>query len=102
MIKKGDEWVINNEWCKHCGSVKKDKIYLIRRKNLYDCYGRPSRAKQEIYDYWCRWFENEGGWCSVRSYNSNVFTLCGCIDDPDLGRCYVEIYPTHNDVYVIE
>ena len=58
------------------GSI--DKPTFMFRKELYDCYDRPSRAKQSIFWAWKQYcldsfkdFYNFG----IESYNVSMFTL---------------------------
>lgn len=80
--------------------VKKpiEKPTSITRKFLYECYKKPSKAKESIYRYWSDYvfntfnhIENFG----VESYNCHMFTLGWATPD---GEFYVtktrqEFYP---------
>lgn len=70
-------------------------------RDLYDCYNKPSYAKQNIYECWKNWYydnfdyENRVGIITVHSYNSNIFTLTmGIIYNGKQYHLYIT--PSHN------
>ena len=80
--------------------VKKSKIELRPNfviRDLYECYKKPSIAKQSIYDDWLEWYKEENNnfilkHFSVNSYNVNMFTLiCDVysMNNEFLGRIYI-------------
>ena len=81
--------------------VSLSNSYFMR--GLYDCYDRPSEAKQYIYDKWYEWYRNDPRLTEfgVTSYNTFGFTL-GCVfqDDETGERGYIRITPTYNTIYM--
>ena len=64
----------------------------ISRRDVSDCYGRPSTTKLAIYNEWSNWFINNDGYCGVASYNCNFFTIHGYITDKETNKryyCYI-------------
>lgn len=58
--------------------------------SLYDCYERPSRTKENIYEAWRRWFHELDGELWVSSYNCNFFTISGYFKyNGDTYRAYI-------------
>lgn len=87
----------------HGFEVKKpiNAIPVISRRDLSDCYARPSVVKQAIYDNWSRWFV----YCNstqfgVRSYNTNMFTIEGIVEHEGT-TYYVYISKTREEIYPI-
>lgn len=77
-----------------------DTLYYSGR-NLYDCYNKPSYAKQKVYELWEDWYynnfdyDNRVGSLTVHSYNSNIFTLTmGIIYNGKQYHLYIT--PSHN------
>ena len=77
-----------------------DRLYYSGR-DLYDCYNKPSYAKQNIYEWWKNWYydnfdyENRIGNLTVHSYNCNMFTLTmGIIYNGKQYHLYIT--PSHN------
>ena len=77
----------------------KGTLYYSGR-DLYDCYNKPSYAKQGIYEWWKKWYnnfeyKNRVGIITVHSYNSNIFTLTmGIIYNGKQYHLYIT--PSHN------
>ena len=60
--------------------VKKpiEKITSVSRKSLYECYKKPSTAKESIYRYWRDYVFNTFSYVEnfgIESYNDQMFTL---------------------------
>lgn len=71
-------------------------------RGIHDVYGRPSATKVAIFEHWARWFIDNGGTVTVRSYNSNFFTLHGVVQDDETGNWYeCDITPSHNYCWLI-
>lgn len=99
-MKKNDIITINGETF-----VVKDftgEVSFVPEKALYNCYEKPSYRKQNIYNYWDKWFKECHSPCyGIRSYNCMMFTLSGIIHFDDLalhGIVYItktrqEFYP---------
>lgn len=78
-------------------------------RNLDECYAKPSIAKRNIWEYWCRYFReltNPVGSISlatthpfINSYNSHTFTI-GCDFIRNGTRYKALITPAHNYIYV--
>ena len=69
----------------------------ISRRDVSDCYGRPSLTKLAIFNEWSNWFLNNDGYCGVSSYNCNFFTIHGYVTDKETGkRYYCYITKAHN------
>lgn len=72
--------------------------YLKEYKTLYNCYDRPSYAKQKIYNYYFDLLKNN---CDdiisygVRSYNTFMITLHAEIIKNNI-KYYVMITPNYN------
>lgn len=84
--------------------VQKKTIYgrqYYSGRNLYDCYNKPSYAKQNIYNWWKNWYynnfdyENRVGILTVHSSNSMIFTLTMGIIYNDK-QYHLYITPSHN------
>ena len=71
---------------------------VLNLRDIYDCYERPSRYKVEIFEDWKRWFIQNGGNCTVNSYNCMMFTIFGYVTEQETGERY-ECYITkaHNN-----
>lgn len=71
-------------------------------RGIHDVYGRPSDTKVAIFESWARWFIDNEGTVTVRSYNSNFFTLHGVVRDAETGNWYeCDITPSHNYCWLI-
>jgi hypothetical protein len=64
---------------------------IIGFRDIYDCYGRPSATKVSIWHAWYNWFISNHGNCTIRSYNTNFFTIEGYVEDENgyLYYCYI-------------
>ena len=71
------------------------------RVTLTDCYKKPSETKKAIYESWKNWWidTSEVHNLSVRSYNSNIFTLEALYDDGNT-RGIIIITPTKREIYI--
>ena len=75
----------------------------ISRRDIDDCYERPSRYKLSIYNEWSNWFLNNDGYCGVGSYNCMMFTIQGYVTDKETGkRYYCYITKAHNKCIEVE
>ena len=71
-------------------------------RGMHDVYGRPSGTKVSIFESWARWFIDNAGTLTVRSYNCNFFTLHGVVRDAETGNWYeCDITPRHNYCWLI-
>ena len=78
-----------------------DLIGKTNTRTLYDCYNKPSEAKQAIYKKWIDWWLEtpEVHHIHIKSYNTNVFTLeCTYKNDDVIG--IINITPTKNEIYI--
>lgn len=87
--------------------VKSDDIEMAKRRvkknngiELRHCYGRYSRAKEEIYNEWLRWGvdNNVSRYFGISSYNCMMFTL-STILDCDVNNV-IYITPQHNNFII--
>ena len=81
------------------------KSNLAPRKDLFDCYGKPSHRKMDIYSDWLEWCLDTEGMSipTVASYNAFMFTIEATYTDPEtLNQYIIEITPAHNRVYPVE
>lgn len=72
---------------------------------VYDCYGRPSQAKVDIYETWRQWADNTPNvlYFEVSSYNTFQFTLSALYHDVDNEEWYqLDITSAHNTATYIE
>ena len=73
------------------------------RKQLRDCYIKPSPIKQDIWNNWLEWFWTapEVGELSITSYNGFQFTI-GAIyyDENDTPIGYIQITKAHNHLFL--
>ena len=71
------------------------------RITLDDCYKKPSETKKSIYKSWEDWWlhTEEVHNLSIRSFNSNIFTLEALYDDGNI-RGIIIITPTKNEIYI--
>ena len=64
----------------------------LTRRDIYDCYERPSRYKVDIFNDWRNWFIENDGYCTVSSYNCMMFTIAGYVTDKETNEryyCYI-------------
>ena len=75
------------------------------RRDLLECYEKPSKTKRAIFSKWCNWaFEcfPEIFGLSITSYNTFSFTLGAILyDSEDNLIGYIQITPNHNRLYLI-
>lgn len=78
--------------------TKETTAYVtIQNRSIWDCYERPSRIKESIYESWRNWFIENNGYCDVCSHNSNFFSMQGYVrnmETRDMYFCYIT--PAHN------
>ena len=69
------------------------------KRDIWDCYTRPSQRKENIFRGWADWFISKQSYdFTVASYNCNFFTIEGYfVDDNQL--YYARITPYHNYLY---
>lgn len=67
---------------------------------LHSAYNKPSTTKECIYKEWSHWAycEADATCFSIKSYNSNIFTLHGIVDDGE-HKYYVVITPSYNRAF---
>lgn len=71
-------------------------------RDIDDVYARPSTRKRVIFDNWLNWFVDNDGYCGIKSYNSNFFTIEGVVvDNETRKRYYCYITYAHNRAYEI-
>lgn len=82
--------------------AKVENLARYAGRSLYDCYEKPSTAKQEIYKEWLEWVWLNGVmYFGVQSYSSHMFTLQGLVEH--CGHTYIlHITPAHNYAYIID
>lgn len=82
--------------------VDKVTYHTFLRRDLWDCYGRPSTAKENIYREWSRWFTDLDSFdFTIPSYNSNFFTIEGYFTFESVDY-YTKITPSHNYLFMVE
>lgn len=84
---------------------KHASIENLQRYNgrwLTDCYTKPSKTKQEIFNDWLEWaYLNEVEYFGVSSYNVHRFSLQGLVEHG--GHKYIlHITSRYNKAYIIE
>ena len=82
--------------------LHKMACYTVNKvKSLDDCYQRPSRTKQDIYDTWLRWSNavTDLYTFDVDTYNTNVFTLSGVLEYAFGMIEVIHITPTKHILY---
>lgn len=79
-----------------------NKILCGSRKDLYDCYKKPSDIKQGIYEFWTDWYYELKSEnivlvepLSVQGANSNTFSLVGIVNI-DFEDYIIHITKCHN------
>ena len=76
--------------------------YGVARRTVDDCYERPSSYKRAIFEDWWQWFNKNGGYCGVASYNCMQFTIEGVVFDKDTQEeYYCYITKAHNKCWKI-
>lgn len=74
-------------------------------RTIYDCYDRPSHAKQSIYDSWLNWYtedtQDRVDYFGVSGYNCMSFSL-QAIYYGDYGIYLLSITKAHNTATLIE
>lgn len=67
------------ELCKNtCNVTYKSALKGCPTRSIYNCYGRPSATKTDIWESWCKWFDKHGFYnYGVLSYNCNFFSIRG-------------------------
>lgn len=70
---------------------------------LDSCYDRPSRYKEQIYDYWCNYFAGLGCVleCGITGYNCMQFSF-GAYFEYDGVEYYAHITKAYNRLYRVE
>lgn len=67
--------------------------------SVWDCYVRPSTAKETVWLHWRDWFnrfsEHPGDYIGVASFNTFMFTIAGKIVVDGI-EYHFKITPTHN------
>ena len=79
--------------------VNRQGVYrdLYPHRSIWDCYNRPSRTKEEIYEDWLKWaVDTDVESFGVCSYNCNFFTLTGLFYNNDDECYFLKITPCHN------
>ena len=78
------------------------QYYRTPRRNIYDCYVRPSQNKISVWGYCitkCR--EMKGCDITVLSFNNFYFTAAWCYTHPDTGVLMLHV-ETHANSYDME
>ena len=73
----------------------------LNMRDIYDVYARPSSAKVSIWKDWENWFRENDGWCTVRSFNCNFFSIEGYVRDVETRKMYFCVI-THTNHWCIE
>ena len=85
--------------------LKPINAYRFRKlsgRTLKECYTKPSATKQEIFNEWLKWSEENNVQCfGVCSYNTNIFTLDGLIKINDT-LYYLYITPSRKELYIVQ
>ena len=75
---------------------------MLTRRDIYDCYERPSQHKVAIFNEWRNWFVANNGYCTVSSYNCMMFTIAGYVTDINTNeRYYCYITKSYNKCWKI-
>lgn len=70
---------------------------LYAGRSVWDCYDRPSRTKEDIYNDWLKWaVDADVDSFGVSSYNCHLFTLSGIYHAPNGDSYFIRITPAHN------
>ena len=71
-------------------------------RTLYECYERPSKYKEAIYDDWCNYFAGLGCIleCGIVSYNCMQFTF-GAYFTYNAQKYYAYITKSYNRLYKV-
>lgn len=74
----------------------------INTRSIWDCYDKPSKIKEEIYEEWRNWFvrDCDSYLFGVCSYNGHFFTINGLITVNEK-TYYLVITRSHNRAYEI-
>ena len=90
--------------------IKKNVPTMKDKRELYECYGKPSNNKIRVYRYWLSKFYEmrmnddnlyDGVFHGVYGFNCHMFTLCfEMIKDSKLYEFYIT--PSHNYVAIHE
>ena len=75
-------------------------------RDIWDCYERPSRSKENIYEKWLKWYsdapENALDMFGVSSYNCMQFSLQALYCDSKGNYYLLIITASHNYATLIE
>lgn len=83
-------------------AVDKVSARTLTRRDIWDCYTRPSQRKENIYRGWADWFITLNSFdFTVSSYNCNFFTMEGYFVDNGI-EYYAKITASHNYLYMVE
>ena len=97
MGKKRYDYIrLNNERFRFDMLETREEPNIRSYETIHTAYGRPSATKVSIWYDWEKWFNDNGGYCWVSSYNCNFFTIEGIVQD-ELGYpYYCRITPSNN------
>ena len=86
---------------RQCKPIHRDEI-TVKETTLYDCYGRYSERKREIWEWWKRniYGIDPSAMVWVSSHNCNFFTIQAIIQVTDK-LYFLEITSTRNDIHAI-
>lgn len=93
---------INNETFELGKPMTALELPTIFCRDVSDVYANPSVTKLNIFNEWSNWFLNNDGYCGVKTYNCNFFTIHGIVEDKTTGKsyyCYITY--AHNRAYEI-
>ena len=103
MAKKWNIGTINDETFE-INTVDKVTYKPVTRRDIWDCYERPSARKENIFKGWADWFLTANSYdFRVASYNCMIFTIEGYIIDTETNiEYYVYITPSHNSAWIVD
>lgn len=102
-MRKRQTIAILNAQFELCGTIEDKPNLYYGYRSLYQCYGRPSTAKEHIYDGWYHFFrslktdESEHG---IISFSVHFFTYGGVVEWNNK-KYYLVITYAHNRAYEI-
>lgn len=102
-MRKWENVTINNKYFELNTKDTQEYASIDGYGNIWEAYERPSHTKEYIYTDWARWFNDNKGWCTVVSRNSNFFSIAGYVkDETNNTWYYCYITPSHNKAWRAE
>lgn len=81
-------------------TVNKVADVSIGYRDIDDVYNRPSETKCDIWRRWDSWFCANNGYCSIKGYNCNFFSIHGYFEY-DNEKYYAIITHGHNKCWKV-